>query len=141
MMSGRWWLVLVIALWAASLILPALRVGQGAPFHGLDLLFKGWRGLLHGVVAWYANPLLWLALAAGCTRRYRAAAVLSGVALLLALSSAATTAVLAFQFETVPGLSLLAGFYVWLAAYALLFAWSSAWLLCFRLNLPGFHPY
>ncbi len=119
-------LVTLVALWAVSLAAPALRVAGGPMLRGIDVLLQGWQAASHGLVAWYANPLLAAALLLAALGRIAGAAVLSGLALLLALSSFAIGPILALQMAHVPAVTLLPGFYAWLAAIIALLAWSTA---------------
>jgi hypothetical protein len=118
-------LAIVAVLYAASLLMPALRVAGGPVMNGAELLVRGWEGITRGVLAWYANPAFAVAFALTWLRRDRAAAAVSALALLLAATTAAVEATLALQMSRVPALVLLPGFYVWLAAVVVLFVWSS----------------
>lgn len=114
----------VALLWISALALPAMRVGGGPELRGVDVFLQGWKGGAHGILAWYANPLLAAALALAAACRFRAAAAAAGVATLLALSSTLVGPILHLQMSRVPALSLLVGFYAWLAAIVALLCWS-----------------
>lgn len=132
----RHWAALICigAAWALSLLMPAI-TARGAPtFTGLDLLLQGWQGTSRGVFAWYANPLFVLAVTLAALRRLRSAGALSGVALVLGLSSFATEAALRGSMESVPSLSMRFGFYLWLSALAALFIWSCSCIYLQRRN-------
>lgn len=109
----------IALVWLLSLALPAVDVRGGPTFSGLDLLLRGWEGASRGVFAWFANPLFIVGLVLALARRERAGLVVSALALVLGLSSFAAEAVLR-RVQPVPDLTLLAGFYVWLAALAAL---------------------
>ncbi|HEX5418530.1 MAG TPA: hypothetical protein VFY39_00890 [Gammaproteobacteria bacterium] len=117
-------LALIAVLWGASLAMPALRAG-GLDLHGIYLLLHGWRGTTRGIFAWYANPLFAAGFVCAAVRLHRPAALLAGVAFLLALESTAVAPVLRLEQRSVPELSLLAGFYAWLAAIIALCLWSA----------------
>ena len=125
--AARRWLpvVVIVAVWTASLPLPALAVRGGPTLTGWDLLLQGWQGASRGVYAWYANPLFTIAVVAALANRPRAALVSSGFSILLALTTLVTEDVLLRSMESVPELSLLAGFYVWLAALLAAFIFAS----------------
>ncbi|HEU4619167.1 MAG TPA: hypothetical protein VFV10_14100 [Gammaproteobacteria bacterium] len=112
-------------LWGVSLALPAVRVRGGPVFDGADLLLRGWQGAARGILAWYANPLFAAALALAALRRDVAAAVLSLLALALALTSFALEPLLELGMASVPDIGFLPGLYVWLSALAAAAVWSS----------------
>lgn len=118
----------IALVWMLSLALPAIEVSGGPTLSGFELLLRGWEGASRGVFAWFANPLFIGALALTLARRDGAAGVVSTLALALGLTSFATEAVIG-RVQPVPELTLLAGFYVWLAALAALCAFClRAWL-------------
>jgi hypothetical protein len=85
--GGRLWLLGAALLYLVSLWLPALE-GPGFPARtGLDVLRQGAQAWHDYVVAWYANPVLWLCLALGWAGVRRAAQVTAVLGLVLALSS------------------------------------------------------
>jgi len=116
--------VLVAACWWASLPLPAGELDGGQVQTGFSVLSQGWQAARFGIVSWFANPLFVLALFAGLLKFRRVAFVLSGVTLFLALTSFAAAAIAREAGVPLPGLTLLYGFYIWLAAQLVLFAWS-----------------
>ncbi|HEY5666365.1 MAG TPA: hypothetical protein VIV64_06550 [Gammaproteobacteria bacterium] len=119
MPRDRWLILGAALLYASSLAMPAIE-GSGFPaLTGLDVLRQGAGAWRDGVVAWYANPLLIVALIAGWLRSYRfaLAAVLAG--LLLALSSFSAEWAAESGGRNVPAFSFAAGFYVWIGAYVL----------------------
>lgn len=122
---GFFVLAIVAGLYAASMLMPALRVAGGPTMNGADLLVRGWEGITRGVLAWYANPAFAVAFALTLLRRDRAAAASSVLALLLAATTAAVETILSLQMSRVPTLVLLPGFYVWIAAIIALSAWTS----------------
>lgn len=123
----RWWIPIGCAtLWAFSLALPAIAPGGGQGLTGLDALLKGWQAAQAGVYSWYANPLFVLASIASVFGRFRTAAVLAGVGVLLALTSFAASALARSRGIPAPELGLGPGFYLWLAAQLGLLLWCSA---------------
>lgn len=118
-------LMCIAAAWVVSLLMPAITARGAPPFSGLDLLLQGWQGTSRGVFAWYANPLFILAVALGAVNRLRLAGAASGIAMVLGLTSFAIEAALRNSMESVPPITLHAGFYLWLAALVAMFTWSS----------------
>jgi hypothetical protein len=115
----RGWLLGAAALYAASLWLPAIE-GSGFPAQtGLDVLRQGASAVRDGVVAWYANPLLWLALALGWVGWRRPVLVSAALGTLLALSSFSAGLAAETAGRSVPAFSFGVGFYAWLGAFAL----------------------
>jgi hypothetical protein len=108
--------------WAISLVLPAVRFDNGQVLSGAAVLEQGWQAVRIGVVAWYANPLFLLSLVIGCSQWLRTAAVASGAALLLGLSSLAAPLMAGLVGTRLPSLSFELGFYLWLGVIALYFA-------------------
>jgi hypothetical protein len=78
------------------------------------------------VFAWYANPVFLLALACAGAGRARAAGVLAGVAVLLALTSLAVEELARDSGMGIAPVSFEVGFYVWIATLLALLAWSWA---------------
>lgn len=74
-------------LFGTSLCLPALELSNGSPYWGISLLFLGWLGLIAGSVAWFANPLLFIANYSLRQHRVRLALSVSLLACAVALST------------------------------------------------------
>lgn len=110
-------LMAVLIVWLASLALPALQTAGGQSLDGFEMLVRGWTGFRSGVVSWYANPLLVIAVILAWRRRERSALAVSGLALLLALSSFAAGATARWAGVLVPDFGFRIGFYVWLTAH------------------------
>jgi len=123
MTAQRLLLAAAVLAWLAALLLPAISV-PGMTLDGFDVLERGWEGATRAVLAWYANPLFVIAIVLGLQRHHRSAVFVAFAALALALSSFATNELAALTGRSVPDVTLLAGFYVWLAAYAALCAWT-----------------
>jgi hypothetical protein len=123
MTAQRALLAVAVLAWLAALALPAMGAG-GRTFDGLEVLERGWEGSSRAVLAWYANPLFVLAAVFGLSRYRRSAVAVAFAAFALALSSFATNELAALTGAAVPQVTLYAGFYVWLAAYAALCAWA-----------------
>lgn len=120
----------IVAAWGLSLALPALAVRGGPTLSGFDLLIQGWQGASRGIVAWFANPAFVLAVAASAVRLHGTAGVLSGVSLVLALTSFAVADVASLRLSSVPDVELRVGFFLWLASLLALFlsSWTSVFL-------------
>jgi hypothetical protein len=115
--ARRCWFLGAALLFGVSLLLPAVQ-GRGFPSQtGLDLLRQAASGISDGVVGWYANPALWLALVLGWFGWRRSALVFAVLGLLLALSSFSAGVVAASAGRSVPDFTFAAGFYVWLGAF------------------------
>ncbi len=115
----RGWLLGAAALYVASLWLPAIE-GSGFPAQtGLDVLRQGASAFRDGVVAWYANHCLWLALVLGWFGARRTALACALLGLALALSSVSAGRAAESAGRSVPPFSYGAGFYVWLGAFVL----------------------
>jgi len=110
-------ILIVLALWAVSLALPAMSVEGGPVLRGIDVLRRGWQASDAGVYAWFANPLFLAACAAGWRGLRGPAFVLAGAACVLALTSFATRGVAAASGAAVPVFVFHAGFYLWLATH------------------------
>jgi hypothetical protein len=80
---------------------------------------SGWRD---GVVAWYANPAMWLTLLFVLIGRFRVAAVLATVGFVLALSSYSAATVAEAGGRSVPPFGFAIGFYLWLGAFVVVSA-------------------
>jgi len=125
----RWaMLATIVALWAASLALPAVRVAGGPDLDGFDILRQGWQGARAGVFAWYANPLFVVAVGMGLFAWQRCAGVIAGLALVLALTSFAASELAQGSGIAATTLSFDFGFYLWLAAQLGLLLWSWAFV-------------
>jgi hypothetical protein len=108
---------LAIVLWAGSLLLPALGARGGPMLSGLDVLFQGASGWRYGVLAWFGNPALLVAITALIRGSAGLALGAGATGLVLALSSFWTREIAALGGQSVPELALAAGFYLWLAAH------------------------
>lgn len=110
-------------IWIASLALPAVHLPSGAAYDGLELLRRAWAAPRAGVFSWYANPLFVCAALLYGFGKLRAAGVVSGLALLLGLTSFAAEPVARASGAAVPPLRFGIGFYLWVTALAGLCAW------------------
>lgn len=118
MPADRWLAIFGVLLFGLSLGLPAIE-GAGFPtLSGMDVLQQGASGWRDGVVAWYANPTLLVALSACWIRRFRFALGAALVGLLLALSSFSAGTMAESAGRSVPAYHLAIGFYLWLLAFA-----------------------
>lgn len=120
MSVDRWLVVGALALFVCALPLPAID-GAGFPaFSGLDILKQGASAWRDGVVAWYANPVFFVALIAGFLRRFRLALGLATFGILLALSSFTAGSMAESTGRSVPAFGFAIGFYLWLTAFVTL---------------------
>jgi hypothetical protein len=109
-------------LYVASLLLPAVD-GPGFPAQsGRDMLAQGAGAWRDGVVAWYANPMLAIAIVLNWIGRCRLGLAAAVLALALALSSYSAAAVAGLAGRSVPAFSFGPGFYLWLAAMVVIAA-------------------
>ncbi len=124
----------LLLLYAVVLTLPAVAVGSATQVSGFTLLRRGWEAGEHGIYAWYANPLFVLACIGIAAGWLRTAAMLSILALLLALTSFNAGELARAGGLPVSGLRFRPGFYLWLAAMVLAAAYASgaAWVLSTR---------
>lgn len=106
-------------LFLVSLALPGLVLETSETVAGWRLLLTAWYGLLVLQVAWLANPLFIVALVLAARRRPQAARVLAAGAFGIGLFSF-TADIWIANHVRITGLG--AGFYVWMAAFALLAA-------------------
>lgn len=119
MRLARWLAAGSLGLAVLSLWLPAIE-GSGFPtLSGLDVLRRGAPAWRDGVVAWYANPALVIALVLCWLERFRIAFLAALIALALALSSFWAGSLAASFGRSVPAFGFGTGFYVWLAAFVL----------------------
>lgn len=110
-------LVGALLLFVAALPLPAID-GAGFPaFSGLDVLEQGASAWRDGVIAWYANPVFFLAWIIGIVRRYKLALGFATGGLLLALSSFTAGTMAESAGRSIPAFGFAAGFYLWLLAF------------------------
>lgn len=114
------------AVYAAAMALPALAIPGVGTYSGLDVLFEGWQGVRAGVFAWFANPLFIGAVLLALGDYRRTAGSLSGIGLVLALTSFAAVDLAAQNGVALPELGYLTGFYVWLGAQLVLVVWCWA---------------
>ena len=113
-------MVLVVAIWAISLVLPALAVEGAGVLTGWDVLKVGWQGIGVKLLAWYANPLFAIGVVAFAGRFFGFAGVVSGFGLVLALTSFAAREIAAGSGFPLPTLTLKAGFFIWLTSLCIL---------------------
>lgn len=113
----RWLVAAGLALFLISLALPAL-VSESFPAQsGLDLLRQRAEFARNDIYAWYANPVLSLALILAWLRYYRSGLVAAALGMLLALSIFTAPAALAEAGRSLPEFRYGTGFYVWLGAF------------------------
>jgi hypothetical protein len=108
------WPLIAIVAWAFVLWLPAAEVAGGPEYTGFAVLTTGWRAVRLGIVAWYANPSFLISTVLFGMRRWRAAALVSALAWLLALTSLAARPLATAIGTTLPSFDFKVGFYLWL---------------------------
>lgn len=108
----RWPLIAIVA-WAFVLWLPAAAVAGGREYTGFAILMTGWRATGLGIVAWYANPSFLISTVLYGMRRRRAAALVSALALVLALTSLVARPLATATGTTLPSFDFKVGFYLW----------------------------
>lgn len=119
MPAYRWFAAGALFFFILSLWLPAID-GAGFPaFSGLDVLRQGASGWRDGVVAWYANPVLIVALLACWFRQFRFALIAAIAGTLLGLSSFTAEWAAETAGRSVPTFHFGIGFYLWLLAFGL----------------------
>ncbi|RTL22191.1 MAG: hypothetical protein EKK52_06400 [Burkholderiales bacterium] len=120
----RWVLTCVGLAYAVSWALPVFFFDGHRSLRGIEVLLSGWMGPVLLEFGWYANPCFLAACVALAVGRERIALGSSLVALLLGLTSFATTGWVFDEAELTPIRGLGAGFGLWLCAIALLAAFS-----------------
>lgn len=110
-------LIAALTLYAVSLALPGLHLLGYDPATGWDILRRGWFGIIIFEISWISNPLFAMAVAATLAKSSLAAAYLASGAFLLGLLSFRST-IWVFHHAEITGLG--SGFYVWMAAFAIL---------------------
>lgn len=107
---------IVAGLWTASLFMPAVELASGEVYSGWSLLVQGWQAVRFGILSWFSNPFFILAVIAGVGGFRRTALVISGVGLVLALTSFAVVPIARDAGLPLPEIRLAYGFYLWLFA-------------------------
>lgn len=110
-------LVAAIALYVTSLTLPGLHLEGHDPAYGWDILMRGWLGIAILEIAWISNILFAVALVATLMEKPVHAAYIATAAFLIGLTSLRST-IWVFHHAPITGLG--PGFYVWMAAFAIL---------------------
>jgi len=118
MRRERWLILAAALLLALALVLPAVVSDAFPPQSGWDLLQQRAEFARNGIHAWYANPLLLLALILGWFGRYRISVLSAAVGSLLALSILLAPTQLESAGRSLPAFHYGPGFYLWLAAFS-----------------------
>ena len=121
-----------ILAWCISLLLPAVITAGGRSYSGYEVLTQGFAAVRFGVIAWFANPLLLIAVVSGFAGLYRVGAASAALAGGIALTSFAAETTARANGAPLPELSFGSGFFVWIAA---IFAIFATCLLGFRFFL------
>ena len=117
---ARWdilFAVAAVSLWLLSLAMPSIGPRGGTALSGFEVLSRGWSAWRYGVVAWFANPVLLLAVIALVWKKPRLAAASGFVGCILAVSSYWAGTFAALAGRSVPELFFASGFYLWMAAH------------------------
>ncbi|NOU49120.1 hypothetical protein HG263_00955 [Pseudoalteromonas sp. JBTF-M23] len=117
-------LIVSCALYLVSLCLPALHFAEQASLAGYSLLLWGWWGVVTLDPAWFANPLFIIALVHCYLKGYKRAAIYSGGALVLALSSFKAKQWFFNEGGGTPITGLGVGFYIWIVAIIVLLTFN-----------------
>lgn len=119
-MSTRITLFLAVGLYTISLLLPGIIYNGDQEMYGYYILAFGWFAVVHGVLAWFANPLFLLALVRMRVEKPKTMFITALVAFVLGLT--------AFMLRSIPNLDkkgpdvdhLAIGYYIWMASIVLL---------------------
>lgn len=135
--------LLACGLYTIALFLPVYVVPDGS-WPGWVVLIVGWAGVILlakgqiGVIAWFANPVFAVALGLLVGRLYRAAAIVGGIAVVLALPCFLVWQLVRDEAgNTQPVLGYGAGLFLWLAAVAIV---PAAAIALRRLTNAGRRP-
>ncbi|WP_058034492.1 hypothetical protein [Burkholderia pseudomallei] len=109
-----------VALYAISLLMPAMYFEKEPSLTGMSVLSQGWLGLLMLNPSWLANPLYTIAAVQFTRSRYSRASIFSGAAVACALCSLFTTKWYFNEANATPIASFGIGFYTWLVAQIVL---------------------
>ncbi|MXN79752.1 hypothetical protein GR157_34145 [Burkholderia sp. 4701] len=109
-----------VALYAISLLMPAMYFEKEASLTGMSVLAQGWLGLLMLNPSWLANPLYTIAAVQFARSRYSRASIFSGAAVACALCSLFTTKWYFNEANATPIASFGIAFYTWLVAQIVL---------------------
>jgi hypothetical protein len=110
-----------LALFMASLALPALEFADHEPERGHVLLLWGWWGFLTGDFPWLANPLYLVALIFAGLGRRTISQLFSGSAFAVGLLSLRVSKWYFNEANATPIENLGSAFYFWMASFLVLF--------------------
>ncbi|OXI16063.1 hypothetical protein CFB43_37155 [Burkholderia sp. AU15512] len=124
-------LAISVALYLVAMFTAPFRTGAPAPHpwaDGWQVLLTGWMGVLAGIYAWLANPLVFAAWLLTVKRHRAQAVVLAGLALLFGMSFLSQHQIAVDEAGNVEPVHLDAiGYWCWLASFAAA-AVGAAWL-------------
>lgn len=124
---------IAVAMWTASLFLPAAQLNGSMRLIGYRVFMIGIDAISAGMPGWFANPCLVAAIIAGIMHRWLLATVLSGIACMFTLTSFYAPALARANGLPIEDVVFEVGFFLWLAASSLIFATSAcAWLVVRR---------
>ena len=117
------WMAIVpsLALFVASLGMPALEFAAHEPVRGYEALLWGWWGVMTRDFPWFANPLYFAALIFALTGMRAIARVCSGLAFGFGLLSLNADAWWFNEGSATPIERLGLAFYFWMASFLVLF--------------------
>lgn len=115
---------LAIALWFASLWLPAAQINGSIRLPGYRVFMIGIDAISAGMPGWFANPVLLAAILAGLSRRLILATWLAAIACVLTLSSFYAPTLARANGVPIEEITFEAGFFLWLAACSVVLATS-----------------
>ncbi len=115
-----------LALFIASLPMPALEFAAHEPVRGIVALLWGWWGLLTRDFPWLANPLYFAALFFALLRKTTVSQVLAGLAFAVGMLSVRVRAWWFNEASATPIDRLGVAFYFWMGSFLVLFL-----VLCF----------
>ncbi len=86
---NQFYVALSVALFVLACVTPCLEMSRKSDpvWYGLRILSLGWLGILVGQVAWFANPLWLISVLLLASRKWIAAIIFSGLALLVAANT------------------------------------------------------
>lgn len=110
-----------LAIYIASLGMPALEFAAHPPVRGIEALCWGWWGILTGDFPWFANPLYFTALLLAWFGKESLGRIFCGVSLALGMLSLLVRAWWFNEGSSTPVERLGSAFYFWMASFLVLF--------------------
>lgn len=117
----------VLAMFCASLVFPAIKVGTWPAEKGVDYFLVGWLGPVAGHFDWFANPLIGFGLKNAWQKNYARAVIYSILALLLTLQTLYRGCMVQNEGGYCQSISeYLIGYWLWVSSASLLVVWAIA---------------